>query len=609
MCGICGWIDLSRRPKRQQREILSAMTEALAHRGPDDAGIWLGTKGGLGHRRLAVLDLANSRQPMSEQTPRGDVVLVYSGEVYNFCELRKELVTRGCRFRTVGDTEVVLRSYLEWGEQCVEKFTGMFAFGIWDGRTEELFLVRDRLGIKPLYYFPLVEGVLFGSEPKAILCHPDVAPIVDAEGLRQLFGLVRSPGHAVFAGMSEVKPGHFVRLDARGLSEHRYWGLQAMPHLDNLETTVAKTRTHLSRIVGQQLVSDVPLCTLVSGGLDSSTLTALAQLDSLTKGGDPIRTFSVGFGSKPESFVPDAMRATPDDPYIEAVVRHVGSAHRPLVVATSELLSKKTRHMALRARDLPTLGEIDSTLLLLFSAVRDYSTVVLSGEGADELFGGYHWFHNEDIVSEHTFPWIAMARGLGRYSMFEPGGVVLDIATHQADLYADAIRSVPRLKGESRIERRMRELTYLHLTHFLPTPLERKDRMSMAVGLEVRVPYVDHRLVEYVFNVPWALKMFDNQEKSLLRAVSNGLLPAAVASREKSPFPATQDPAYHAVLSCEVNEILAQRTSPVLDLINRSTLRALACMPPTGSSVVRMGLERVLSIHEWLTEYNVSIRL
>ncbi len=609
MCGISGWIDFTPHSYHQYESVLKSMTDSLQNRGPDDGGIWIGENGGLGHRRLAILDPAHSQQPMLESFHDGDIVLVYSGEVYNYVELRKELVGLGHQFMTNGDTEVVLRSYIQWGEYCVEKFSGMFAFAIWDERIKQLLLVRDRLGIKPLYFYPINKGLLFGSEPKAILSHPDVDAVVDADGLRQVFGLIRSPGQAILKGMYEVKPAHFIKLNENGVSEQSYWVLEDKEHKDNLAETIEHTRSLLFDIVREQLVSDVPICTLLSGGLDSSTLSAIAQKNNLTNGLGPIRTFSVSFSDAEKIFVADQMRKTSDDPFIDLVVKHIGSEHKSIQLSVEDLLSVRTRIATLRARDLPNLGEIDSTLYLLFAAIRRHSTVALSGEGADELFGGYRWFHDEKTVQEQTFPWLAMARELGRYSMFEPGSVKLNVKEYQADLYADAIRRIDIVPGESNQERRMREQRNLHIKHFLSTPLERKDRMSMAVGLEVRVPYIDHRLVEYVYNIPWSMMTFDGKEKSLLRAVSADLLPSSVYNREKSPFPATQDPVYHAMLSDMVKQLLAEGTSPILELMNRSTMRALSSMPASGASAIRMGLERILSVHEWLTQYKVAIQI
>jgi asparagine synthase (glutamine-hydrolysing) len=609
---MCGWIDFERRFGESEQQIIGKMTDSLVHRGPDDRGLWFGERGGFGHRRLAVLDPARSRQPMiahEHAASASDVVLIFTGEVYNFRALRKDLIARGRRFSTSGDTEVVLQSYLEWGADFVSRLAGMFSIAIWDGRIEQLLLIRDRLGIKPLYWFPLDRGLLFASEPKAILCHPDIEAAVDAEGLRQLFGLVRTPGHAVFSGMREVKPGHLLQFDADGMHERCYWQLCSNEHPDDPVTTVSRTRALLEDIVREQMESDVPLCTLLSGGLDSSLLTALAQGRRNAESLDPVRSFSVDFGTDSKSFVADAMRAAPDEPFVRQVVEHLGSTHRTVLVRSTEMFSDEARFAALRARDLPTLGEIDLSLLLLCRAVRGHSTVAISGEGADELFGGYRWFHDERVIGQPVFPWIAMTRELGRYSMFEPGGIALNVVEHQADMYATAVARVPVLAGESAEDRRMRELTHLHLTHFLPTPLERKDRMSMSVGLEIRVPYTDHRLVDYVFNVPWKLKQLHGQQKGLLRAAAERLLPQEIVARPKTPFPGIQDPEYHGCIRGKVSQILDDNSSPVLDLIKRTTIRTLASAPANGAPVIRMGLERILSMHEWLTTYNVALRL
>ena len=381
MCGICGWIDFSEQYHPQKKQYLDSMTSTLSNRGPDDRGVWLGQHAGIGHCRLAILDPENSNQPMVANKSNTNVVLSYSGEIYNFQELRKELVRKGYRFKSTGDSEVVLNSYLEWGQSCVEKFNGMFAFAIWDERENTLFLARDRLGIKPLYYYRLSDGIIFGSEPKAILEHPAVEAIVDADGLRQVFGLVRSPGQAIYKGMCEVKPGHMVVLSYRSFLQKKYWSLESRPHEDDIETTVATTRELLEKTLEKQLVSDVPISTLLSGGLDSSALTAIAQNISLCNGSGPINTFSVTFGDNPDEFVPDSMRDSSDDPFIEIVLAHLETSHQSVLLNLRDMVNTEARYAALKARDLPTLGEIDLTLYLLFQAVSQHATVTISGEG------------------------------------------------------------------------------------------------------------------------------------------------------------------------------------------------------------------------------------
>ncbi|WP_433377129.1 asparagine synthase (glutamine-hydrolyzing) [Streptosporangium sp. CA-115845] len=617
MCGICGWVDFEG-DVRQSSDIAKAMTDTMACRGPDDAGIWLAPHVAIGHRRLAVIDIEGGRQPMvvaEEGLPLA--VLTYSGEIYNFVELRAELATHGHRFQTRSDTEVVLRAYLEWGEDLADRLNGMFAFAIWDTRREELLLVRDRMGVKPLYYYPTAHGVLFGSEPKAILANPLAGtPTVDADGLRELIAFVKTPEHAVYQGMYEVRPGQAIRVTREFLCRRRYWQLNSHEHVDDLATTVAGVRDLLDDIVGRQLVADVPLCALLSGGLDSSAVTALAALGLRERGEGRIRSFSVDFAGYTENFQPDEMRDTPDTPYAHEVVRHVDADHTDIVLDSADLMDPAVRGAVLRARDLPIgIGDMDTSLYLLFRAIREHSTVALSGESADEVFGGYRWFHDPEAVAADTFPWLVspgMARFGGLGALLDEDLMrKLDIPAYRADSYRHALDEVPRLPGEEGLERRMREISYLNLTRFVQTLLDRKDRMSMAVGLEVRVPFCDHRLVEYVFNAPWSMKTFDGREKSLLRAATADILPPSVVHRHKSPYPSTQDPSYTEAVRAEVARLLGRGDIAAEPLIDREKVRAVIDRPETdgGPAGGRAALEGLLQLNAWLEGYHVRVNV
>ncbi|MEV7211770.1 asparagine synthase (glutamine-hydrolyzing) [Kitasatospora cineracea] len=617
MCGITGWVSFDR-DLSTEHATLAAMTATMACRGPDAAGVWLGTHVGLGHRRLAVIDLDGGRQPMTaEHDGRTVLVTTYSGEIYNYRELRAELKARGHAFRTASDTEVALHAYLEWGEAFTEHLNGMYAFALWDPRSEELLLVRDRMGIKPLYYWPTPDGVLFGSEPKAILAHPEARAVVDAEGLAEVLSFTKTPGHAVYRGMRELKPGHTLRVRREGLAERRYWALESHEHTDDLPTTIATVRELLDDIVARQLIADVPLCTLLSGGLDSSVITALAAHGLAAAGQGPVRSFSVDFTGQAENFVPDELRATLDGPYAHALAEHVGSAHRDIVLDTADLMERRHRDAVLTARDLPLgLGEGDTSLYLLFKAIREQSTVALSGESADEVFGGYLWFHDPAAVAHDGFPWMyAFTKGFGGgaatlnpQSLLAPDLLAkLDLPGYRDTRYREALADVPRLAGESAHERRMREISHLHLTRFVQILLDRKDRASMAVGLEVRVPFCDHRLVQYVFNTPWAMKNFDGREKSLLRAAARDVLPDAVAQRVKSPYPSTQDPRYAEALRAELRDLLADRDAPGRDLLDLAAATAAVADAP-GRDLRNAG-EVVLLLDGWLRRYQVALEL
>ncbi|MEV5537671.1 asparagine synthase (glutamine-hydrolyzing) [Saccharopolyspora shandongensis] len=611
MCGISGWIDFQRDLTREQPAI-DAMCATMTCRGPDAGGTWVRPHAALGHRRLAIIDLPGGAQPMAATTPDGEVAIVYSGEAYNFTELRDELRRRGHRFDTDSDTEVVLHGYLEWGAQVAEHLNGMFAFAVWDTRSEQLLLIRDRMGIKPLYYYPTEQGVLFGSEPKAILANPLAEKVIAVDGLREMFAMVKTPRRAMWSGMREVEPGTVVTVDRKGLREHTYWRLRAAAHDDDQQTSVAHVRELLDDIVARQLISDVPRCVLLSGGLDSSAITALAGRQ-LARNGEQVRSFAVDFVGQTENFVPDEMRGTPDTPYVHDVAEHVGSLHQDIVLDPDALADPAVRRATVQARDIPLgMGDLDQSLYLLFKAIRGHSTVALSGESADEVFGGYKWFHDPQVRQAETFPWIAAVRthSTERAEILSPDvAATLDLESYVADSYRDAIGSVPVLDGEGDFERRMREICYLHLTRFVRILLDRKDRMSMAVGLEVRVPFCDHRLVEYVFNAPWSLKTFDGREKSLLRHAAADVLPKSVVERVKSPYPSTQDPKYAAVLQRQVADLVAAG-DPALSLLDERWLAgALAQDPARIDQLARFTFERALDLSTWFDIHNPTIKL
>lgn len=617
------------------------MTATMACRGPDAAGSWVSGHAALGHRRLAVIDVQGGAQPMTARADGGSpatgqpravgrsggtgqvgdhggpsAVITYSGEVYNYRELRAELSGRGHRFRTASDTEVVLRAYLEWGEHLAERLNGMFAFAVWDTAREELLLVRDRMGVKPLYYARTPGGLLFGSEPKAILVHPEIEPVVDSDGLREVLSLAKTPGHGVSRGMAELRPGSVLRLGRDGIMVRRYWQLEAIEHTDDRDATVATVRDLLEDIVERQLISDVPLCTLPSEGLDSSAVTALAARKLAAGGSGPVRSFALDFAGYSDNFTADALRETPDAPYARQLARHVGAEHSAIVLFPEELIDPANRAAVVRASDFPLGGNMITAQYLLFAGIRGHSTVALSGESADEVFGGYRWLFDESVTAG-TFSWVAFpgrARGHETTDGVTPFTdevlAILDIERYQRDMYRTALAEVPHTDTADLAERRMREACYLHLTRWVQFLLDRKDRMSMANGLEVRVPFCDHRLVQYVFNTPWSIKTFDGREKSLLRAAVADLLPGAILRRTKAPFPATHDPAYTQALLGDLGKLVTDGVSPVLALLDTGRTRRLLGHDPRAMTVAaRSTIETVLAMDDWLSATGARLDL
>lgn len=610
MCGIVGWVDFGR-DLRAERELVEAMTEAVHGRGPDGGGLWVGPHAALGHRRLAIVDPEGGHQPMvAEEDGRELAALTYCSEVYNFVELRNELSSRGHRFHTAGDTEVVLRAYLEWGDAVGERLNGIFAFGVWDVRRQELVLVRDRVGVKPLYYVRTATGLMFASEPKALLAHPEVKARVDADGLREILSLAKTPGEAGWSGIKEVRPGEVLRFSRDGLKRRRYWTPPEDFHTDSLQTTVDTVHELLVDSVERQTVADVPMGILLSGGIDSSVVAAIAN----RKLGDA-RTFSLDFAGYEDNFRTDYMRETPDAPYVREMVKFLGTQHTDVVLSTADLTDPDARERTLREADLPfARGDRDTSFYLLCKAVSRDCTAALGGESADELFGGYWWFHDPAAIAADTFPWLPMFGHVtddgpdSATSLLDQGLLkTLDLPGYREARYREALAEVSTVDHPDPHERRMRQITYLAITRLMPLLLDRAERMSMAAPIELRVPFLDHRLIEYTYRTPWALKSFDGREKSLLRAAVADLVPPSILERRKAPFPATQDVAYETWLRAQLPGL---ENGPAAPFLNLERVRAEAATPvKVSSNETRATLELALRLDEWLSAYDVDVEV
>ncbi|MFE2182673.1 asparagine synthase (glutamine-hydrolyzing) [Streptomyces sp. NPDC059455] len=608
MCGITGWVSFHQ-DARTQAPVIEAMTAALTPRGPDAGGVWLGEHAAIGHRRLAVIDIEGGAQPMTDRQDAPTSVLTYSGEIYNHHELRAQLRNLGHEFRTRSDTEVVSRAYAEWGEAVADHLDGMFAFAVWDERQRRLLLVRDRLGVKPLFWAAVDGGLAFASEPKALFAHPEIRPRVDADGLREAYSLLFNTGPTVWSGVREVEPGGLLLLNRHGIRERRYWQLGAGVHPDDRDATVARVHDLVSTAARAQLEADVLLCSLMSGGIDSTVLTALlADELRLREGPDArIRSYAVDHSDQAESFTGDVLRTGHDTPYATEAGAFIGTDHSTVVLDPRALLDPEHREAVVVARDSPIgVGDMDTSLYLLFGEIRKHSTVAVSGEAADEVFGGYPWFHDPKALAAPTFPWL-LVTGDEAAMPLNPE-LDLRIGEFREDTYRGALAAVPHLEGESETEHRQREMQHLSLTRWLRQLLHRKDRLSMAQGLEVRVPYCDHRLVEYAFTSPWALKSFDGREKSLLRAAGTGLAPESVLHRPKNHYPATHHPDYNRGLQDMARDALAD--DRVRSLADETRIKpCLDTAPDQLRWGHRLRLERVVDLALWLDHYQPDLAL
>ena len=613
MCGITGWIDWQVNLSNQAPTI-KKMAKTLAERGPDAEGLWLSTHAALAHRRLIVIDPEGGGQPMIRKSGEKTYVLTYNGELYNTPELRQELISRGHKFRGHSDTEVLLVSYMEWGSSCVERFNGIYAFAIWDDADQSLFLARDRMGVKPLFYTQKGNAFIFGSELKTLLAHPAIKPEVTFEGLAEIFALgpSRTPGHGVFKDVYELRPGHCIVYDRKGLHLHKYWALESHAHTDDLETTTAKVQELVMDAIERQLVSDVPVCTFLSGGLDSSIITAMAAKHFKEKGSWPLDTYSIDYVGNDRYFKASEFQPNSDSEWAGRVSDYFGTRHHNIKIDTPQLVEALVK--ATTARDLPGMADVDSSLYLFCCEIKKEATVALSGECADEVFGGYPWFHNQEALTSDAFPWIRSV--LERTSLLNNElRHIIKPKEYINRRYQETIDEVPRLAGEDPLEARRREMFYLNMNWFMATLLERKDRMSMATGLEVRVPFCDHRLVEYVWNIPWAMKMYGQREKGILRRAMDGYLPQDVLWRRKSPYPKTHNPAYMAAVRNWLREIMYEASSPLIPLIDKVNLKHL--LDSEGDAFNRPWFGQLMTgpqlfafliqIDTWMRKYHVSI--
>lgn len=614
MCGIAGFCSFKAdflKEAERWRRVLVEMRTAIAHRGRDQTGEYLQHRVGLSHTRLSIRDLAGGVQPMLRRRGEAEYGIVYNGEIYNAEELKQDLLSRGYGFETTCDTEVILCGYMEYGMEVAQKLNGIFAFAIWDGNREALFLCRDRLGVKPLFYAVKGDTLVFGSEPKALFAHPQIRPEADLDSFREIFGVgpARTPGCGVFRGLREVKPGCVLEYSRERVKESPYWVLEAKPHTDSYAQTVETVSWLLRDAVKRQLVSDVPVCSFLSGGIDSSVVTAIASRQ-LGQEGVTLNTFSFDFAHNDACFQSNAFQPTRDRPYVDQVLALYPLHHTYLECDEGTLAGLLGD--AVRMKDLPGMTDVDASLLYFCGLVKQHNKVALTGECADEIFGGYPWFYREDLLRVDGFPWSpdlsARTALLSDEAIHE-----LHLEEYTRERYRDTLTQVPLLPEEKAETRRRREMSYLNLRWFMQTLLDRMDRTSMAWGLEARVPFADHRIVEYVYNVPWSMKYENGMEKKLLRDACKDLLPPQLLYRKKSPYPKTYSPVYEALLAERFEQLLANPQAPVHRFMDRKKAAQFLAQPKDYGKPwfgqLMAGPQMIayfLQVNDWMERYGIS---
>lgn len=608
MCGIAGEVSYSHSVIKNKDSFLK-MQKVLAPRGPDQNGIYIKDNAALIHSRLCVIDIENGIQPMTTKYGENEYTLVYNGELYNTDEVRDELKLSGHRFIGHSDTEVVLKAFVEWKEKCVEKFNGIFAFAVWNDAEKTLFFARDRIGVKPLFYTVVNNSFIFGSEIKALLEHQYVEPIINESSIAEimLIGPGRTPGCAVFKGINEVKPACCGYYSKSGIKIRKYWTLKDHEHTDNFEQTVEKVRFLVKDAITRQLVSDVPVGTFLSGGLDSSIISSIANTYFKEKG-QQLKTFSVTYEDNDKYFKTSKFQPNSDTEYIKKMSDFLGCEHHLITLNNRDLANALLN--AVDARDLPGMADVDSSLLLFCKEIKKHCTVALSGECADEIFGGYPWYRDKEIRAINGFPW-------AQSTAYRKSFIKDDIALPNAEdyvysRYKDTLINTSKIKGISPLESRMKEMMKLNLDWFMQTLLDRKDRMSMYNALEVRVPFCDYRIAEYLYSVPWEYKDYKSYEKGLLRQAVTGLLPDEVLWRKKSPYPKTHNPEYLSLVSNMLKEIIENPSSPILTFIKKEELQKLLNTdrhePWYGQLMTTpQTIAYFVQINYWLKKYKITI--
>lgn len=607
MCGIAGILS-SDIDLRGEKLLVEKMGKTLKKRGPDAAGIYLTPEVALVHRRLSVIDVENGAQPMHF----GKYVIVYNGEIYNTDEVRNELEGFGYKFDTHCDTEVVLKAYDKWGNESAKKLNGIFAYAIYDKKENSLFACRDRIGVKPFFYNKTKNTFSFASKIDTLLCQPYVKSVVDEEGLYEVFmlGPAKTIGKAIFKDICELPPAFCLTYKNGEIKTYPYWKLEANEFDENEEEAVEHTYLLVKDSIERQLVSDVPLATFLSGGLDSSIISKIAS-DKYKESGKTLDTYSVDYTDNDKYFKKSLFQPNKDSDYIDVISSYIGSNHHNIVLNNVDVADALEE--AVIERGIPGFVDIDSSLMLFCKEVKKDFTVCLSGECADEIFAGYPWYHKKEILFENVFPW---ARNTNIRQRILKNGFLSDGEEYLQSAYKNTLKNISYLESDDKINKRMREMFVLNLNWFMQTLLARKDNMSMASSLEVRVPFCDYRLVEYAYNMPWNIKALDGREKGILRKAFENDLPKEIAWRKKSPYPKTHNPAYFAMVKELLAIALTDKSTPLMDWIDIDNLCLLLRNPdslPEPWYGQLMGIPQIAAyiyqIYAWIKHYNVEFEI
>lgn len=611
MSGIVGFFNIKEKFMNSQ-EILMNMNNKLMHRGSDKDGYYIGDNIALGFRTI----LYGENQPISFNFEGNTYVIVYDGNIYNIEELKLELEQYDFCFSTNSEAEVILKGYIHFREDFINKLNGVFAFAIFNKNQNSLFIARDHFGIKPFYYTIINNTFVFASEIKALFEFPGVYPKIDSMGICELVGIgpAHTPGVTVFKDIYEIKPAHYGIYNERGFYSKDYWKLISKPHTDSLGKTCETIKYLLEDSIKKQLTSDLPVCSFLSGGLDSSIISLYAANYYKINNLKPLDTYSVDYVDNDKNFVKSDFQPNSDNYYIELMTKRLYSKHHNIVLDTPELAD--ALEAAMIARDVPGMADIDSSLLLFCQNVKPESSIALTGECADEIFAGYPWFFREDALSSNTFPW-SIAIQERQTLLNNQIGEKVDLKAYIDYRYNESLNEVSLIGSDSKETLEKKKISHLTLNWFMQTLLERADRMGMYNGFELRVPFCDYRIVEYVWNIPWEIKALNGREKGLLRYIMKDNLPSEIVDRKKSPYPKTHNPTYLNKVKEMLTNIIKQPDAPINTLFNKEYV--LEILETNGTSFSRPWFGQLMTgpqlmaylcqVNMWLEKYQPKIEV
>ena len=602
MGAICGWINKHENLENKQ-QLFKEIVNEMNFRGNTEPGFHFDEHILLGNNRLAIRDSKNGDQPMYYK----HYIIVYNGEIFNTEEIKNKLLEKDYEFDTNCDTEIILKGYAEYKEKILDLLEGFFAFCIYDNKTGELFLARDRFGIKPLYYCIKNENFIFSSTIKSILKSKIIEPRLNKEALGEILALgpSKKQGSGIFNGINELRSAHYLKLHDDNFVITRYWNLETKECKDTFDEAKEKVKNLLTASIKRQMTADVDIATLLSGGLDSSLVTAIVAKNKENQ----LTTFSIDYEGNDKYFKKTDFTVSLDEHYINIMSKEFATKHEYKTISQEDVV--KYLKNALYAKDYPGMADVDSSLLWFSKEISKDFNVILSGEGADEIFGGYPWFYRDELNNREFFPWINNI-DYRQNLLNENIKDKINLKQIVENEYNETLNELPEKDRNDKYK----VLFYINMTHFAQCLLDRKDRMTMYSAVEARVPFVDTKLIEYLWDLPFDYKYNNNTEKYLLREAFKGVIPDEILYRKKNPYPKTHNPKFLNLVSDLLRERLKNKNSKMYKIFDIDKINELLdrndddILPWYGQLMTKPQLIAYLYQFDlWLEEYNIEIDL